>query len=78
MIQTELLQDGALIRHYSDSGKALLQVETGIKYNDAIDVVPCPYTYEETEPEILEEVITPNEEDKSDEEKKSDGKIEKV
>lgn len=49
MILTELLNDGTLIRHYSDQGFLLLQVETGAKYSDPVDVVPCPYTYEETD-----------------------------
>lgn len=49
MIKTELLQDGTLIRHYSDIGMKLLQVETGIEYDEAVDVIPCQYTYEETE-----------------------------
>ncbi len=49
MIQTELLKDGKLIRHYSDSGKKLLQLETGIEYDEAIDVIPCRYTYKETD-----------------------------
>jgi glutaredoxin 2 len=49
MIKTELLKDDTLIRHYSDSGMKLLQVETGIMYDEAIDIVPCQYTYEETE-----------------------------
>ena len=48
MIRTELLNDGKLIRHYSDSGMKLLQVETGVMYDEAVDVVPCRYTYEET------------------------------
>lgn len=48
MIKTELLKDGTLIRHYSNIGMKLLQVETGMKYDDAIDIVPCKYTYEET------------------------------
>lgn len=48
MIKTELLNDGTLIKHYSDAGFMLLQVETGIKYADPVDVVPCMYTYEET------------------------------
>ena len=34
----------------------LLQVETGFIYNDAVDIVPCPYTYEETD----EPIITPD------------------
>ncbi len=49
MIKTELLKDGTLIRHYSDKGMKLLQVETGVVYDEAVDVVPCQYTYEETE-----------------------------
>lgn len=49
MIKTELLNDGTLIRHYSDAGYMLLQVETGAKYSDPIDIYPCPYTYEETD-----------------------------
>ena len=37
-----------LIRHYSDKEMMILQVETGAKYADAIDLYPCRYTYEET------------------------------
>lgn len=60
MILTELLNNGTLIRHYSDEGYLLLQVETGAKYSDPVDVVPCPFTYTETdeladEAEILDE-----------------------
>ncbi len=57
MIKTELLKDGALIRHYSDNGVKLKQVETGILYDEAIDIAPCQYTYEETETpiEVVEE-----------------------
>lgn len=54
MILTELLNDGKLIKHYSDKGVMLLQVETGIKYSDPVDVVPCKYTYTETD-EFIEE-----------------------
>lgn len=49
MIKTELLNGGKFIRHYSDAGRLLRQVETGIEYSEAIDLVPCRYTYEETE-----------------------------
>ena len=52
MIKTEQLNDGALIRHYSNSGMKLKQVETGAVYDDAIDIVPCQYTYEETDTPI--------------------------
>ena len=48
MIQVEYLNDGTLIKHYSDAGLMLLQVETGAKYADPIDTIPCRYTYEET------------------------------
>lgn len=30
----------------------LLQVETGVMYDDPIDIEPCPYTYEETDEPI--------------------------
>lgn len=53
MILTEFLNDGTLIKHYSDAGFMLLQVETGVKYSDPIDLVPCGYTYKETE-ELVE------------------------
>ena len=53
MIKTEYLNDGTLIKHYSDKGVLLLQNETGAKYSDPVDVVPCPYTYTETD-ELIE------------------------
>lgn len=49
MIQTDFLNNGTLIRHYSDAGMKIMQVETGIIYGEAIDVVPCSYTYVETD-----------------------------
>lgn len=49
MIQTELLLNGSLIRHYSDENMMIKQVETNILYVDAVDWVPCPYAYEETD-----------------------------
>lgn len=52
MILTEYLNDGKLIKHYSDNNVLLLQNETGIKYADPIDVVPCRYTYTETDEPI--------------------------
>lgn len=54
MILTEYLHDGTLIKHYSDKGVMLLQVETGMKYADPVDLVPCRYTYEETD-ELIED-----------------------
>jgi hypothetical protein len=52
MIKTELLKDDTLIRHYSDIGMKLLQAETGTMYDEAVDVMPCKYTYEETDKPI--------------------------
>jgi hypothetical protein len=50
MIVTEMIDDR--IRHYSDRGMKIRQVETGIIYEDAVDIVPCPYTYVETDEPI--------------------------
>lgn len=47
MIQTEMI--GERILHYSDQGMKIRQIETGKLYEDAIDVMPCQYTYEETD-----------------------------
>lgn len=57
MIIEELLNDGSLVKHYSDKGVMLLQKETGEKYSDPIDIVPCPYTYEETDEKIEKEEL---------------------
>ena len=46
-IQTEMIRNR--IRHYSDLNMHILQVETGILYEDAVDKMPCRYTYEETD-----------------------------
>lgn len=55
MILTEYLNDGTLIKHYSDKGVMLLQNETGAIYSDPIDMVPCAYTYSETDEPIEQE-----------------------
>lgn len=68
MIKTEYLNDGTLIKHYSDSGFLLLQNETGAKYAEPIDAIPCIYTYTETdepieaEGEILDKEINSEDE----------------
>ncbi len=48
MILTENTEDGR-IRHYSDAGYKIRQVETGAIYDDAVDYIPCRYTYVETD-----------------------------
>ena len=44
-----------LYKTYSDFGMYILQVETGIEYDIAIDVENAPYTYKETSTPIKEE-----------------------
>lgn len=51
MILTETIRHGEieLVRHYSDQNLVLRQVETNELFDDAIDVMPCAFTYEETD-----------------------------
>lgn len=51
MIVEEIINE-RLVRHYSDQGKTIRQIETGIEYSEAVDVIPCRFTYEETENDI--------------------------
>ena len=53
IIQKEINLGTRVILHtYSDSNKYILQVETNTKYDEAYDIIPCKYTYIETEEEI--------------------------
>lgn len=56
MIKQEIIiiNNKELLHTYSDSNKYILQIETNIKYNEAYDIIPCRYTYTETEEEIKE------------------------
>ena len=49
MIKTETVDNGTRIRHYSDANMHIRQIETGVLYEDAVDIIPCEYTYEETD-----------------------------
>lgn len=42
-----------LFRNYSDAGKRIIQNETGIVYDEAIDVESATYTYSESD-EVIE------------------------
>ena len=53
--ETTTINGTEFLHTYSDAGMMLLQVETGILYGDAIDVIPCKYTYEETDQPIESE-----------------------
>lgn len=46
-------------RRYSDQNVKIRQIETGVIYEDAVDVIPCRYTYEETEVPIEESALDP-------------------
>lgn len=52
MIREEPIENGERVLHWSDLNLKIRQIETGIVYNDAIDVAPCRYTYEETDEPI--------------------------
>lgn len=56
IVQEKTTINGTEFLHtFSDSGMMLLQVETGTMYSDAIDVIPCKYTYTETDTPIESE-----------------------
>lgn len=57
----EKILEGNLVRHYSDSLLKIRQVETGAVYDEAVDVIPCRYTYEETDLPIDDDEATPEE-----------------
>lgn len=40
---------GSVERRYSDKNVKLRKVDDGTLWNDAVDVIPCRFTYEETE-----------------------------
>lgn len=54
MIKYEFLtiNNKDFVKTYSDEGKYIQQVETGIKYSEAIDILPSKYTYVETDEPI--------------------------
>ena len=58
MIVPQYIETENRERRYSDQGVKIRQIETGELYEDAVDVIPCPYTYEETD-----EPIPPDETD---------------
>lgn len=44
-----------LVKYSSNAGMHIRQVETGIIYTEAVDILPCKYTYEETDIPIKED-----------------------
>lgn len=67
MIIVELVDDGTRERRYSDENVMIRQIETGALYEDAVDVIPCRYTYEETDVPIPEPIEEPDDEVSPDE-----------
>lgn len=39
---------GTVERRYSDQGVKIRQIETDTLWNDAVNAIPCRFTYEET------------------------------
>lgn len=65
MLCTEYLENFQRVRHYSDENFMIRQIETNILYEDAVDVIPCKYTYEETD--VLIDHSEPKEEGEPEE-----------
>lgn len=55
MIKQEKVKIGEreFLHTYSDKKFYILQVETNNIYDEAYDIIPCKYTYTETEEEIV-------------------------
>ena len=47
-----IIEGTEFTRHYSDSGVFIRKIGTEELYEEALDGVPCPYSYEETDMEI--------------------------
>ena len=66
-LKTKILENN-LIKHYAEDSQGnkyyIKQVETGIEYPEAIDVIPCRYTYIVTDKKIeeVEQEVVKNEE----------------
>ncbi len=58
MIKQEILENG-LVKTYSDSGKYIIQNETGVEYTEAVDI-PNKYTYTESNKDIEKLEENPN------------------
>lgn len=55
MIISQIIENGNRILQYSDKDVYICQVETDVLYESAVDVLPCKYTYVETEQPIERE-----------------------
>ena len=50
MLRQETIQINGkdFVHTWSDTNMQIKQIETNILYSDAMDISPCPYTYEES------------------------------
>ena len=58
MIIVEYIELENRERRYSDQNMYIRQIETDTLYADAVDIIPCPYTYEETDIPIEDDEAT--------------------
>ena len=56
----ELTDGTKLFRTFSDEGKQIIQNETGVIFDDAVDVESATYTYSETETKVYQPQETEN------------------
>lgn len=49
MLRQEYVDNNTRICHFSDENFMIRQIETDLLYEDAVDVLPCKYNYEETD-----------------------------
>lgn len=51
MLKYEVLNE-KFCRHYSDNNKLIHKIGTEEMYSEAVDLIPCRFTYEETDIDI--------------------------
>lgn len=56
-LKNEIISEN-LIKHYAEDDQGnkyyIIQLETGVEYVDAVDIIPCRYTYVATDKKIEE------------------------
>ena len=57
MIIVERIEGRELEKRYSSTGMMVKQIETDTLYSEAVDIIPCPFIYEETDIPIDEEPL---------------------
>ena len=54
IFQEQVIINGKEFLHTYSDQYMLKQIETGEEYSDAYDIIPCAYTYEETDIPLLQ------------------------